>query len=167
MLRICWILRAHCVNQIKEQAVMRTYDQTLKLRILTKFDPPLAPPTINHPLSMSLLIKFLLLLPMPPLTPSPFSTTLIATIIGYFNCTQNYSKHILFFYFLDYKGKQKFFSIIIFHWKYFPPDNIFHGKKKGCGRRGGEECAKNAVNDTKLDMVGGLLALVGPIIIEL
>ena len=114
---------------------MRTYDQTLKLRILTKFDPPLAPPTINHPLSMSLLIKFLLLLPMPPLTPSPFSTTLIATIIGYFNCTQNYSKHILFFYFLDYKGKQKIFSIIIFHRKYFPPNNIFHGKKKVVGGR--------------------------------
>ena len=109
---------------------MQTYNQTLKSRILTKFDPPLAPPTINHPLSMSLLIKFLLLLPLAPLTPSPFSTTLIATIIGYFNCTQNYSKHILFFYFLDYKGKQKIFSIIIFHWKYFPPDNIFHGKKK-------------------------------------
>lgn len=147
---------------------MQTYNQTLKSRILTKFDPPLAPPTINHPLSMPLLIKFLLLLPLPPLTPSPFSTTIIATIIGYFNCIQNYSKHILIFYFSDYKGKQIIFSIIIFHWKYFPLDNIFHSKKKkGCGRWGDEECAKNTVNDAKLDMVGGLLALVGPIIIKL
>ena len=104
---------------------MQTYDQTLKSRILTKFDPPLAPPTINHPLSMPLLIKFLLFF-----KPSPFSTTLTATIIGYFNCIQNYSKHILFFYFSDYKGKQIIVSIIIFHWKYLPPNNNFHGKKK-------------------------------------
>lgn len=117
---------------------MQTYNQILKSRILTKFDPPLAPPTINHPLSMPLLIKFLLLLPLPPLTPSPFSTTIIATIIGYFNCIQNYSKHILFFYFSDYKGKQIIFSIIIFHWKYFPPDNIFHSKKKKRVVGGGE-----------------------------
>ena len=144
---------------------MQTYDQTLKSRILTKFDPPLAPPTINHPLSMPLLIKFLLFF-----KPSPFSTTLIATIIGYFNCIQNYSKHILFFYFSDYKGKQIIFSIIIFHWKYFPPNNIFHGKKikkKKLWEVVRRRMCKERSHDTKLDMVGGLLALVGPIIIEL